>query len=80
MLKLQSYVDNELDASAAATVLSHVTACEKCRTSLAEAESLSRSLRKNLTRHELPAGLSEKITATIRHEAAVGTVARSNEG
>jgi mycothiol system anti-sigma-R factor len=62
---LQAYLDDELDAAAAAQVSSHLQSCSACSAAFEELQSLGSLIAQNGTRYRAPAQLRQRIRASV---------------
>lgn len=74
---LGAFADGELETETNLAVLEHVNMCPPCATRVADVQSLKTSLQRVETQQRVPAGLEERIRASIRASASGSSVAVS---
>jgi anti-sigma factor RsiW len=67
---LDSYVDRELDAEAAASIREHLATCESCRRRVAEREALGQLVR-SVPYREAPERLRASVAANVRRSRSI---------
>ncbi len=72
-IRVQAYLDGELDALAAVEIERHVDRCVECRAELTELEQLRKLLRSGAAHSGAPAALARRIVGTLDAEDAAGT-------
>jgi anti-sigma factor RsiW len=70
-MRLQAYLDGELDAPSAAAMEGHLEHCAECRESLADLQGLRAALRSEVAHPRTPAALRERITGALDRETPV---------
>src|SRR3954463_15552452 len=76
-LLLNAFIDGELDAANTAQLEAHVAGCGGCREEIDRLRAVHDALSTPGVRHEMPAGLKDRLVSSIHGKPPARSVARS---